>query len=351
MLDLKIEKKLADFNLSMQLKTDEKLIGILGSSGSGKSMLLKCIAGLVKPDNGRIQIDQDILYDADQKIDLPIRKRRVGFLFQNYALFPNMTVVENICFGIDGEKEKKHEQAMNLIEKYYLTEIKDRYPGQISGGQQQRVALARAIASKPEIMLLDEPFSALDVHLRNRMIHEMQLFLKDFDGIALFVTHNMEEAYQLCDHIAVVADGGIESFQDKKELFKSPGSVSTAQITGCKNVSAAKKKDEQHVFVVDWGVTLKLAAKVSCESGFVGMRANQIKVIDQPEGENCLKVWMVDEAETLFKTSVFVRIDGIPLKDKDYHLHLIMVYEERKRILGNDFFIRLPAESLFFMEE
>jgi ABC-type sulfate/molybdate transport systems ATPase subunit len=249
------------------------------------------------------------------------------------------------------KKKKKHEQAMNLIEKYYLTEIKDRYPGQISGGQQQRVALARAIASKPEIMLLDEPFSALDVHLRNRMIHEMQLFLKDFDGIALFVTHNMEEAYQLCDHIAVVADGGIESFQDKKELFKSPGSVSTAQITGCKNVSAAKKKDEQHVFVVDWGVTLKLAAKVSCESGFVGMRANQIKVIDQPEGENCLKVWMVDEAETLFKTSVFVRIDGIPLKDKDYHLHLIMVYEERKRILGNDFFIRLPAESLFFMEE
>jgi ABC-type sulfate/molybdate transport systems ATPase subunit len=107
MLDLKIEKKLADFTLNMQLNTDEKLIGILGSSGSGKSMLLKCIAGLVKPDYGRIQIDQDIFYDADQKIDLPIRKRRVGFLFQNYALFPNMTVVENICFGIDGEKEKK----------------------------------------------------------------------------------------------------------------------------------------------------------------------------------------------------------------------------------------------------
>ncbi|WKY43699.1 ATP-binding cassette domain-containing protein [Eubacteriaceae bacterium ES2] len=220
MLDLKIEKKLADFTMNIQLKTDEKLIGVLGASGSGKSMLLKCIAGLVKPDHGRIQIDEDVFYDSYQNIDLPIRKRRVGFLFQNYALFPNMTVLENICFGIDGEKEQKHAQAMNLIEKYYLKEIKDRYPGQISGGQQQRVALARAIASKPEIMLLDEPFSALDVHLRNRMIHEMQLFLKDFDGVTLFVTHNMEEAYQLCDHIAVVAEGASSHSRIKKPYFK-----------------------------------------------------------------------------------------------------------------------------------
>ncbi|WKY47136.1 ATP-binding cassette domain-containing protein [Eubacteriaceae bacterium ES3] len=352
MLSINIEKKLGEFTLNMELETDKKLIGVLGSSGSGKSMLLKCIAGLVNPARGSIKVDDDVFFDSEKKIHLPIRKRRVGFLFQNYALFPNMTVLENVCFGVDGDKQKKQEEALHLLEKYYLTEIKDRYPNQISGGQQQRVALARAIASKPEIMLLDEPFSALDVHLRNRMIHEMQIFLHDYDGIAMFVTHNMEEAYQLCDHIAVVSGGEIESFQNKQALFTSPGSVSTARITGCKNISQAKRTGAHEVFVEEWGINLTLTKAVTGESGFIGMRANQIRIIEEPKGVNCLKVWMVDEAETFFKTSVYVRIDGVPLKEQDYHLHLIMVAEERKKIksMNEAFYIQLPSGVLFFME-
>ena len=192
-----IKKKFPGFSLNIQFEGSKERIGLLGASGSGKSMTLRCIAGLVKPDEGKIIVNGKIFFDSEKGINLKPQNRKVGFLFQNYALFPHLTIKENIAFGIIGLSYSDRDlKVLQLLEKFHLTGLENRYPHQVSGGQQQRVALARTIATEPDILLLDEPFSALDEHLRSHMTKEMLGFLKEFNGSTLFVTHNMEEAYQ-----------------------------------------------------------------------------------------------------------------------------------------------------------
>lgn len=216
-----IEKKLPGFFLKLNMEFGNEIIGILGASGSGKTMLLNSIAGLVRPDKGKILQDGRVSYDSAKKINLPPRERKVGYLFQRYALFPHMTVAENIAFGLSspdrGEKEKKIDE---LLDRFHIGEIRNRYPSQISGGQQQRAALARAMASDPGILLLDEPFSALDSFLKNHMRKEMETYLKDFGGTTLLVTHDLEEAYRLCDRILIIRQGKAEAFGSREDIFR-----------------------------------------------------------------------------------------------------------------------------------
>ena len=173
-------------------------MGILGASGCGKSMTLKSIAGIVTPDSGRIALQYAkgeaaggrVLYDSALKINEKPQMRRVGYLFQNYALFPNMSVEENIAAGLKG-MEKKKAKVGEMIERFRLTGLEKRYPGQLSGGQQQRVALARMMIGEPEVILLDEPFSALDGYLKDIMQRDMQNFLNEYTGDMILVTHNI----------------------------------------------------------------------------------------------------------------------------------------------------------------
>ena len=220
-LMIDIEKKLPGFLLKVNMEFGNEIIGILGASGSGKTMLLNSIAGLVWPDKGKILQDGSASYDSLKKINLPPRERKVGYLFQRYALFPHMTVAENIAFGLSstdrGEKEKKIDE---LLDRFHIGEIRNRYPSQISGGQQQRAALARAMASDPGILLLDEPFSALDSFLKNHMRKEMETYLKDFRGTTLLVTHDLEEAYRLCDRILIIRQGKAEAFGSREDIFR-----------------------------------------------------------------------------------------------------------------------------------
>ncbi|HOV41933.1 MAG TPA: ATP-binding cassette domain-containing protein, partial [Oscillospiraceae bacterium] len=161
-----IKKNLGNFSLEVSFEAGRETFGILGASGSGKSMTLKCIAGIEKPDSGEIVFDGKVFYNSKKKINLPSRERRTGYLFQNYALFPNMTVEENIAAGICGTKKERVRLAGEKIKTFRLEGLEKKYPFQISGGQQQRVALARIFASEPEILMLDEPFSALDSYLK-----------------------------------------------------------------------------------------------------------------------------------------------------------------------------------------
>ena len=163
-----IEKDLGSFCLKAKFEAGDESIALLGASGCGKSMTLKCIAGIETPDRGRIVVDDVVLFDSEKKINLTPQQRRTGLLFQNYALFPNMTVYKNICAGARRERDsqKRNRMIQSIMENFGLTELADRYPHQLSGGQQQRVALARILVSSPRILLLDEPFSALDSHLR-----------------------------------------------------------------------------------------------------------------------------------------------------------------------------------------
>ena len=184
-----IRKKLGDFSLAISFETDAGRIGILGPSGCGKSMTLKSIAGIERPDAGHISIDGRVLFDSRQKINLKPQKRRVGYMFQNYALFPTMTVTQNIAAGQGISAERVRE----MIERFRLQGLEKHYPSELSGGQQQRVALARIMAYRPDLILLDEPFSALDSHLRFRLQNETGRILREFGRTALLVSHDRED--------------------------------------------------------------------------------------------------------------------------------------------------------------
>ncbi len=207
-----IHKKLKEYELKVQLESENGCIGLSGPSGSGKSMILKCIAGIETPDGGRIQYGDSVFYDSDKKINIIPQKRNIGYMFQSYALFPNMTVEKNIACGprASGLSKKETEIIVEeLMDKCHITGLEKRHPSNLSGGQKQRVALARMLAARPGIILMDEPFSALDDNLRNELIYEIKDILKDFDGMAIYVSHNNNELDIICDTIIEIKEGRI----------------------------------------------------------------------------------------------------------------------------------------------
>lgn len=237
MLEVNITKKLRTFTLDVDFKADNNALALLGQSGSGKSMTLKCIAGVEKPDSGKIILDGEILYDSTQGICLPPQKRRIGLLFQNYALFPMMTVLQNImsgCKQIPRKARKAH--ALELIKRFGLEGFENVYPNKLSGGEQQRAALARMLAANPRLLLFDEPFSALDTHLRRQLSQMVADVLEDYDGSAIVVSHDCAEAFRLCEQIAIMEKGKITVNKDRVSLFKAPETVSAAKLIGCENI-------------------------------------------------------------------------------------------------------------------
>ncbi|MGB3494157.1 MAG: molybdate ABC transporter permease subunit, partial [Elainellaceae cyanobacterium] len=239
-LVVNIRKRLHGFNLETAFSTNGAPMGILGSSGSGKSMTLRCIAGLETPTEGQIILNNRILFDSLRGINVPSRQRRIGVVFQNYALFPHLNVVQNIAFGLqDLPKAERSPRIRYYLNLMHLAGLAHRYPHQLSGGQQQRVALARAIAISPDAILLDEPLSALDTHLRSRIEKLLAQVLSTFDGVSLFVTHNLEEVYRVCPNLMVMDEGRAIATGTKHQIFERPGHPRVAQITGCKNFSRA----------------------------------------------------------------------------------------------------------------
>ena len=208
MLELNIKKKLNNFTLDIECKLNSNRIGILGGSGAGKSMILKMLAGIEKPDKGYIKLDDRLLFDSERKIDIKPKDRNIGYCFQNYALFPNLTVYENIVIGLS---KPERADADKFLEKFELTKIKDSKPNKISGGQAARVAMARILIRRPKALLFDEAFSALDIYLRDHIQEEIAQILEDFEGSAIFVSHSRDEVYRLCDSTMVIDAGKISN--------------------------------------------------------------------------------------------------------------------------------------------
>lgn len=224
-----IEKKCGNFLLKVKFTAEKEVLGLLGASGCGKSMTLKCIAGIEKPDKGVIRLDDKVFFDSEKRIHLPVQKRRVGYLFQDYALFPNMTVLQNILCGA-GDRKK----ASEYVKRFFLEGKEQLYPAQLSGGQKQRTAMARMLAGEPEILMLDEPFTALDNYLKMQLERELMKVMEDYGKTVLFVSHDRNEAYRMTDRIAVMEDGKILDVQPKEELFQNPASLAATLLTGCK---------------------------------------------------------------------------------------------------------------------
>ena len=199
-----IEKNFRDFSLKVDFEGSSASIGLLGASGSGKSMTLRCIAGIETPDKGRIIINGKTVFDSEKGINLKPQKRRIGYLFQNYALFLTMTVEQNIRCGYRGEKASAREKVADLIRRYHLEGLEKRLPSQLSGGQQQRVALARMMIGEPEAILLDEPFSALDYQTRLSVSNDIGSIIRKEKKTAILVTHDLAEAVSMADRVIIL---------------------------------------------------------------------------------------------------------------------------------------------------
>jgi len=329
-LEVNITKKIASFELSVDFKADNDILGFLGASGSGKSMTLSCIAGIVTPDSGKIVLNGRVLFDSENKINIPISERKVGFLFQNYALFPNMTVEQNIGFGLSKNisKVEKNYRIEKKIVDLQLNGMAKRYPYQLSGGQKQRVALARALVVDPEILLLDEPFSAMDEHLKNNLIIQLMDDLIKFRGTSIFVTHNMEEAYQLCNNIIIISGGSIDAIGHKDAIFNSPPTLCAAKITGCKNISKAKKVGNKIIEAIDWGCRITFNYEIEDGITDIGIRAHYLVINENDEDINTFNCWVVYTSETLFRTKVYLKFSEPIGDEKDYHIILDISKEE-----------------------
>ena len=311
-LEVNIEKKLDGFTLRAAFTAGNTSTALLGASGCGKSMTLRCIAGILKPDRGRIVLDGRVLFDSAQHIDLPPQQRGVGLLFQNYALFPNMTVEQNIRCGLKAEKDPAARRAAcaEMLRAMRLETLAKRYPAQLSGGQQQRAALARILVGKPRILMLDEPFSALDSYLREEVEGEVGSLLANFAGTALLVTHNRDEAYRLCKEMIVLNEGQVLRAGKTKEVFADPQSVAAARLTGCKNILPCTPLDSRTVRLDGWGTTLRLTLPVPAGCTAVGIRAHDFAPC-APGAENALPVELLSASENPFDWNLIFQLpDG-----------------------------------------
>ena len=224
MLKVKIKKQLENILLDIDFETNDAVLGLIGASGSGKSMTLQCIAGIEKPDSGFISLGDRILFDSKKKINLKPQDRRIGYLFQNYALFPQMSVRKNVLVSVNNKykKEEKNKKVDEILDLLNLKDFENKLPSDISGGQQQRVAFARIIVNEPDFLLLDEPFSALDAFLKWNLAKELKNIVDKWGKKAIFVTHNINEVYYLCEN-AIVLDSGKEIERNSvKKLIKNP---------------------------------------------------------------------------------------------------------------------------------
>ena len=310
-LEVTIAKRFEGFTLHADFTAGNTAAAILGASGCGKSMTLRCIAGVVKPDSGRIVLDGRVLFDSEKGIDLPPQQRNVGLLFQNYALFPNMTVEQNILCALKKEKDPAARKAAcgSALRAMRLEELAHRLPSELSGGQQQRAALARILAGRPRILMLDEPFSALDSYLREEVEGEVGSLLSNFDGTALLVTHDRDEAYRLCREMIVMDSGEVLRAGTTKEVFADPRRLTAARLTGCKNILPCVRVDEHHVRLTGWERELTVALPVPEGCCAVGIRAHDFAP-EAADGENRMPVQVGASSENPFDWNVICTAAG-----------------------------------------
>lgn len=281
-LSVDIRKRLGDFSLDVSFKAENpaETLALLGASGCGKSMALKCVAGVERPDEGRIVLNGRVLYDSAARVNVPAQRRHVGYLFQSYALFPAMTVLDNVLVGARGAtRAERLAMAARQIRAFRLEGLEGRRPAELSGGQQQRCALARIMASEPELLLLDEPFSALDGYLRWQLELELADTLREFPGGVVFVTHSRDEVYRMCDRVCVLTDGRGGRTVPTSELFDAPATLAEALISGCKNVSSAVPVGPETLDCADWGVRLACGRAVA-GCAHAGIRAHFLRIVE-----------------------------------------------------------------------
>lgn len=343
MLDISIQKTLGEFTLDVAFQIEKGIVGILGPSGCGKSLTLQSIAGLLTPDTGKITINNRTLFDHTTRTNLPTRLRKVGYVFQNYALFPHLTVKGNIGFGLKGVSKDHQESKINkMLEVIQLSHLSNRYPHELSGGQQQRVALARTLITEPDILLLDEPFSALDQHVKKILeLQLLEIIRGNFSGVVLFVTHNIEEAYRLCDYLCLYENGRQIQFDKKDVVLQQPINREAARIVGCENIFPINLKND-HTFILN-NLPLQISKQVHKQGSFVGIHSYDASFTLNKQLPNSFP-FEID--------SIIQGIDHsiIRVKVADLFIKVAVSKQSVQEITKGDMLLHLPPEKLFLME-
>ena len=354
MLKVKINRTLPGFKLDVAFSVDGEVLGILGPSGSGKTMTLLCIAGLLRPDSGFIQLNDRVLFDSTKRVNLHSKVRNVGFVFQNYALFPHLSAGNNIAYGIRHQpKDEVNRRVQLLIENMCLSGLQNRYPSELSAGQQQRVAVARALAPEPDILLLDEPFSALDSLTKEQL--EMQILdLRQFyKGHIILVTHDLEEAYRLSSRIAVYDAGQIAQCDLKDKLISSPVNQKVARITRFRNfmdgVITDIKDKQVGVNVPSLQANLRVALNghknlVLNQAVTLGVRSEHIQAVHSA-GQNILQGTLNSSVENLASINCYfdlkTHINSIYCLETAFPKSVAPSFSD-----GSTYYLYLPPEQI-----
>jgi multiple sugar transport system ATP-binding protein len=301
-------------NLNLVIEDGDFII-LLGPSGCGKTTTLRMIAGLETPTEGRITIDSVPVFDSEKGINVPASRRDVGFLFQNYALWPHMTVRQNIAFGLENMKWKKEAieaRVQEMLKKLKIEEFIDRYPSELSGGQQQRVAIARTLAPKPRILFMDEPLSNLDAKLRSEMRIELKRLHKDLKSTFVYVTHDQLEAMTLASKVCLMKDGLLQQFDPPLKTYTSPCNLFVADFVGNPTMNFVKasffRRDGSRIFISLLGHECEFVANEPMAevppSLIVGIRPEYIEISDIGKLEGIAYSTLPSGMETTIKVKI-----------------------------------------------
>lgn len=354
MLRANFTKQLNNFELKINFEAGSEVLGILGPSGCGKSMTLKCIAGIEKPDSGTIELDGITLFDSDKGINLSPQNRRLGYLFQHYALFPSMTVEQNLLSGIRPDDRATSEKDIKEIVKMMKLEgLEKKKPQFLSGGQRQRVALGRILLNKPKILMLDEPTSALDQYLKWQVQLELVELFERWQKTVLLVTHNREEIFQLCESVSVLTEGVNETKQSVSSLFAAPQSLSAGILVGCRNFSRIEILDlEAGLFkAVDWGLVLQ-SAKLTADAVNCGVYSHNFK-FEKPEDPAPVNQISL-KCRYNFSNGAIASLVCSPIAQEASDAILYLEVDSSTPNLpqnGESFKASLPAENIIFFKD
>ena len=306
-----IKKTLTAFDLDIHIEAGEERLGLLGASGCGKSLTMRCIAGVETPDEGRIVVNDRVFFDSERGINLSPQERKTAYLFQNYQLFPNLSVEQNVQAGMPKtlSKQERHEAALSALSIFSMEKFAQRYPGRLSGGQQQRVALARMIAARPGIFMFDEPFSALDSYLKSSLEQILLDMLDLVKTTVLYVSHDIDESFRFCDRICVISDGHVAEIGPTKQIVGDPHTLAAVKLSGCKNISVARKVAEGVVEAMDWGMTFHTNKPIPDDLAYLGIRAFYVHPADAEKagGKNAYRLQVHRTSDSRFERSVMLK--------------------------------------------
>lgn len=358
-------KKLGEISLNINFELGREVLVLFGPSGSGKTSILRCLSGLLTPEQGFIELEGQVLFSSDGrrvKVNVPVHLRRIGFVFQDYALFPHMTVAENILYGCRN-KAKRQEILQMFVEKMDLKGLEGYYPRELSGGQKQRVAIARALAAEPRLLLLDEPFSALDKPVRQKLQSDLLKLQEEMEIPVILVTHDLEDAFIMGTKLAVVNAGRIEQIGEKEEVFRHPCTRAVAKFIGARNIMQGKVlgRDEKGVYIEWKGFVFEALpheASPGSEVTFC-IRPEDVMIIrpDRPlrDGikENLLSGVIVREIHKGDRYTLFFKVHPVGT-GKDYDLEIsvpVHAYIRLELGVGKEVLVSLKKSALHIIQD